>query len=69
MDLHDFIQARISDKTPNNFPVSHPDRGFDIITAEQWKLWGQWGWQKESWDMVVEEPKGARKRKPRKAAE
>lgn len=69
MELQEFIKASIDRKAPNNFPVSHPSRGFDIITEDQWKIWKDWGWQKESWDVVVEAPKGVRKRKARKETE
>lgn len=63
--LKEFITASLSRKTPKNFPVSHPDRGFDIITEKMWEIWEQWGWQKESWDSVVEAPKGAKRTRRR----
>lgn len=69
MDLSSFIKASISKKLPNNFPVSHPERGFDVINESQWNLWKQWGWQKESWIIPGEELKGVKKtrrtRKPK----
>ena len=67
MDLVQFVTASIDKKAPNNFPVSHPERGFSIITNAQWGLWEQWGWAKESWDVVVDKPVAAKpKRRTRK---
>ena len=69
MDLSSFVKASISKKLPNNFPVSHPERGFAIITEKQWELWQQWGYQKESWTIPGEKLEGVKKarrtRKPR----
>lgn len=42
-------------------PVSHPERGFDVIDKKNLNLWKQWGWQEESWDMIADEPAGVRK--------
>lgn len=71
MELSSFVKANISKKAPNNFPVSHPDRGFAIITEKQWKIWSdsKWGWQKESWTIPGEKLEGVKKarrtRKPK----
>lgn len=56
MDLVQFVKANIGKKEPNNFPVSHPERGFDVITQKQWEIWKDWGWQQESWDVAVGKP-------------
>jgi len=65
MDLTTFIKANISRKNPTNTPVSHPERGFDIVDRRALSLWQGWGWTEESWD-VVSEPKGAKKTRKRR---
>ncbi len=67
MDLVSYVKASIDKKAPNNFPVSHPVRGFNVITEKQWPLFKQWGYSKESWDVVVDKPGASRaKRRGRK---
>lgn len=61
MDLQTFLKANIKKEAPNMVPVSHPERGFDIVNKKYLALWKGWGWQEESWDVVVSEPAGAKK--------
>lgn len=66
-NLQEFLTANLQRKSPATVPVSHPERGFDIINRKQLKLWVSWGWQEESWD-VLEEPKGAKRKSASKKA-
>ena len=67
MTLIEFVTASIKRKSPNNVPVSHPKRGFDIIDQRALPLWKGWGWQEESWDIVVDPPVGAKPKRTRRA--
>lgn len=68
-NIQEFLTANLHRKSPATVPVSHPERGFDIINRKQLSLWTseKWGWQEESWD-VLEEPKGAKRKSAGKKA-
>ena len=69
MTLKQFITANKGRKNPNSVPVSHPERGFDIVQKKSLPLWIGWGWQEESWGVAVDNPEGAKPKRTRRSKE